>query len=469
MCASPAEVEKVRLSPREVEVAGMVAQGLTNREIAKKLFISERTVDGHLEHVREKLGVNTRTQIATWVVRDGARATAAAQATAPSQPVPARRLMVRPGRWFAAALVLAVLAAGVGVLRLTTLPDPTIKTVAGSECTGFPSWPGGCTGGDGLLAIHAGLARPTGVAVDSKDVVYIADYGNHKVRRVDHGVITTYAGGKKDPLVEGKIATSVDLGYPSSVAVDSQDRLYVLTNVGGILQVWRVEPSDQAMTLIVRLGHSAGEPRLGIGPNTPVGAMAVAKDGTLYVTDPAGSRVLKFAGGRLSTYAGTGKPGFTDGGPAASAQLALPVGLALDKQGNLYIADTLNMRIRKVDVRSETISTVAGSGDTLEGDSGDGGLAVNARLSFPFGVAVASDGSIIIADTGNHRLRRITSGVIETIAGGSRWGFLGDPGPMHQAELSGPQAVTYDAHGNLFIADTENQRVREIPGLAPPG
>ena len=84
-------------------------------------------------------------------------------------------------------------------------------------------------------------------------------------------------------------------------------------------------------------------------------------------------------------------------------------------------------------------------------------------------LAVAADGSILIADTGNHRLRRITSGVIETVAGSPRWGFLGDPGPALQAELSGPEAVTYDTHGDLFIADTENQRVREIPGLAPPG
>ncbi|HEV2028912.1 MAG TPA: LuxR C-terminal-related transcriptional regulator [Candidatus Dormibacteraeota bacterium] len=464
ICASPVETPPVRLSRREHEIAALVVEGLTNREIATRLFISERTVDGHLEHVREKLGVNTRAQIAAWIVRQDAEP-GPTISTPIARPEPRRRLVVHPRLWIATALLLAVLAAAVGVLRLTAPPEPIIETFAGTTCA-QANYPGGCLGGDGGFAINAQLARPSSIAIDANGFVYFADFGNNRVRRVTAGTIRTVAGGGSDPLVDGAaIATSVKLGNTSSVAVDSHNQLYVLTSVNQSLEVWMVKP-DGFMTRVVQLGRALGAERRS---SLPLGGLAVSRDGTLYIADRAGNRVWKFANEKLSPYVGTAELGKSgDGGAAQGARLAWPIGLALDTQNNLYISDTRNNRIRKVDARSEIITTFAGSGQ-FEGNTGDGGPADHALLSFPFGVAVGADGSVVIADTGNHRLRRVVAGTIYPLAGTGSWGFGGDSGHALQAQLSGPEAVAFDAKGNLFIADTENQRVRKVPRLAPPG
>jgi DNA-binding CsgD family transcriptional regulator/sugar lactone lactonase YvrE len=468
MGTRPTKTPPVRLSQREMEVARLVARGMTNREIAGALFISERTVDGHLEHVREKLAINSRAQVAAWVVRHDAEPTIPAQ-PAPTSPPPSRRwTLTHPRAWMATALVLAVLAAGVGVLRLTEPPPPIIETIAGTECA-TQIYPGGCFTSDGAQkAVSAGLSRPSDIAVDSSGRIYIADYNNRRVRRVDgQQNLTTVAGGGTVPLSQKVIAyaTSAKFDWASGIAIDGQNNLLVLLSAGEDLEVWRVD-QDGFMTLVKSLGVSSGAEPTEL--NLPLGGLALSRDGTLYIADRYGNRVYKLTrDGTLTAFAGTGEFGFCcDGSAAGGAELAWPVGLALDRSGNLYIADSGNNRIRKVDPRG-TVTTFAGS-DDLAGDSGDGALAVKARLSFPFGVAFAPDGSIVIADTGNHRLRRVTAGVIDALAGNGRSGFFGDRGPALQAELSGPEAVAFDARGDLFIADTENQRVREIPQVSPP-
>jgi sugar lactone lactonase YvrE len=451
----------------------LVAQGLTNREIADKLVISERTAEYHVEQIRNKLGFHSRTQIAAWIVERAANGQAAA-----AEPVshPGQRQRTLPTRLLLllTALLLTVIAGSAAAILVhpwtsNSPSGPMIETIAGTECVS-QSYPGGCSGGEGVVATSSGLARPTGVAVDRNGLIYIADYGNQRVRLLAGEHITTYAGGGKDPPAERAIASSVSLGFASSVAVDSQNRLYVLTSVDGFLEVWRVE-SGGFITLVWRSSARTNGGESTLAPNLPVGGLAVATDGTLYIADRAANLVWKLAvDGALSAYAGTGQAGFDDGDETAatSARLHWPIGLALDKQGNLYIADAGNNRIRKVDARGR-ITTVAGSG-RYEGNSGDGGQAVEARLSFPFGVAVGPDGSIVIADTGNHRLRMITrAGRIEALAGTGQWGFIGEHSPALQAELSGPEAVAFDAKGDLLIADTENQRVREIARLLPPG
>jgi DNA-binding CsgD family transcriptional regulator/sugar lactone lactonase YvrE len=451
------------LSPREREVAALVAEGLTNRDIAKKLFISERTVDGHLEHLREKLDVNTRAQIATWFVRQQTSAPPAAPPAVASTPsAPARRLMARPQIWVATALVLAVLAAGVGLLRLTAPPEPTIKTVAGG--TSVKAFPGGDLTGDGALAINAQLARPSDVVVAGDGTIYIADYGNGVVRMIARGIITSFTGRSNTPLAtEGDIAGAVSLGYPSNLTVDARGNVYVLTDLAGSLEVWMVRADVPSISRLVTIGPNVTTDYW----KTPAGGLAVSQDGgTLYIADRANNRVWKFAEGRLSKFAGTGVAGFSgDGGAAETAQLDWPIGLALDAKGNVYIADTENNRIRKVDALG-TITTVAGDGH--DGDSGDGGNATEARLNIPFGVAVAADGTLVIADTGNNRLREVTvSGQILPLAGNDLDGFAGDGAPAIAALLSAPEAVAFDKAGNLFFADTGNQRVREIPRLVP--
>ncbi len=384
----------------------MVAQGLTNREIAAKLFISERTADGHLEHIREKLGVGTRAQVAAWVVRQAA--TPIAAPALPARTVSSRRaLLAHPRAWLAATLVLAVLAAGVGVLRLTAPPPPIVRTVAGSQCA-KQVYPGGCYGGDNQRALVAQLARPT------------------------------------------------------SVAVDSQDRLHLLTSIKGVLEVWRID-ANGLMRSVVSVGPSSITITQ-FAPNLPVGGLAITKEGVLFIADRPGNRVMRYDG-QTSTYAGTGDA-LGDGGAATSAQLSWPIGLALDKHENLYIADTGNNRIRRVDRAKGTIETVAGGAGAFEGNSGDDGMAKDALLSFPFDVAVAADGTIVFSDTGNHRLRAVTpDGRIYAVAGTGRWGLLGDGSQASDAEFDGPEGLTLDSQGNLFIADTENQRVREIPRL----
>jgi DNA-binding CsgD family transcriptional regulator/sugar lactone lactonase YvrE len=465
MGTSPGGAATARLSRRETEVAQLVAEGLTNREIGARLFISERTVDGHLEHVREKLNVNSRAQIAAWVVRQGSadeNPPMAAPASQPASPHGHERLRL----WLAAALIISVVELGAAALGIQP-GGPNIVTMAGSEPVDKRYVNGGYSG-DGYRAISSQLNRPSDLAAAPHGVIYIADYGNRRVRMVDaSGIITTVAGGGKLPLTDGALATKVELGYPSNVATDDTGRLYVLTNVDQILQVWRLDATNSFVTHIVSLPSSGNLP----APNfpDPVGGLAVASDGTLYIGDRPGNTVWRFnptAG--LSRLVGTGEPSLSgDTGPVATAGLDSPVGLALDeKRGYLYVADSGNDRIRRIELTRGIITTVAGSGDTY-GDSGDGGLAVEARLSTPFGVAVAHDGTVYIADTGNNRLRRLEGGRIFAVAGTGVWGFAGDNGPAILARLSGPGALTFDADGNLLVADTFNQRVRVLPGVSP--
>ncbi len=241
--------------------------------------------------------------------------------------------------------------------------------------------------------------------------------------------------------------------------MDAKDQVYVLTAIDGELEIWTIGDGD-SMHLFLDVGRTHPD-ALEIAPNLPVGGLAISPGGAIYIADRGGNRVWKFDRGRLAPYAGTGVPGFADGGDALSAMLYYPIGLALDRRENLYIADAENKRIREVDHANGTIKTVAGSG-VFEGDSGDGGEATHATLSFPFDIAAAADGTLIVADTGNHRVRDVTNGVISAYAGTGRPGFGGDDGPALDASLDGPEGLALDSAGDLFIADTENQRVREI-------
>jgi DNA-binding CsgD family transcriptional regulator/sugar lactone lactonase YvrE len=463
MSASQVKSGQVRLTRRELEVAVLVAQGLTNREIAQRLFLSERTVDGHLEHIREKLGVNNRSQIAAWVVRRDA-ASAAATAVETRPPAQRRGWSVGRNAWVAAVLLaLVVTVAGTLVAQpWNNAPGPIIKTIAGTDSESL--YPGGGYSGDGGYATSAQLARPSDVAVAPDGTVYIADQ-HRMVRRVTgNHIISTVAGTPKGielgPPSENAVATSVSLGYLSSLAIDSRGMVYMLVIRGGIIEVWAVRPGDSTLTRVVSLGRSAPSHQ---GYWTmPVGGLAIGKDGSLYIADRAANRVWKYANGEKSPYAGTGEPGIVgDHGAATSARLNWPIGLAIDPRGNLYIADSGNNRIRKVDALG-VITTVAGSGKYYE-DRGDGGPAVNARLSFPFGVAVRDDGTLFVADTGNNRVRMVTaSGRILALAGTHAPGFGGDGGRAAGAGLTGPEAVALKADGRLLIVDTENQRVREL-------
>jgi sugar lactone lactonase YvrE len=183
--------------------------------------------------------------------------------------------------------------------------------------------------------------------------------------------------------------------------------------------------------------------------------VAVDPSGNLYVADRNNGRILKRSAtdGSISTYAGSGSSGYSgDNGPATSAQLNNPHGLALDTSGNLYIADTNNHRIRKV-ATDGTISTVAGDGTGLF--SGDGGPATAAELRRPYGVAVDGAGNLYISDSENYRIRKVNAATqsISTIAGTGSSGYTGDDGAAASAPLCGPRGIRVDSAGNLYFAD----------------
>ncbi|MEV6962890.1 RICIN domain-containing protein [Streptomyces sp. NPDC051207] len=203
------------------------------------------------------------------------------------------------------------------------------------------------------------------------------------------------------------------------------------------------------------------EPARSAQLNRPYG-IAVDSTGTLYFSDYNNHRVRRITtDGRISTVAGTGAAGVSgDNGPAVSAQLNYPREVAVDSAGAVYIADTNNHRVRKVTTDGK-ISTIAGTGAAAFG--GDGGPATAARLHTPLGVVVDSTGALYISDHGNHRIRKITSdGQISTVAGTGAAGFRGDGGPAVSAQLNGPFGVALDGAGDLYIADYVNHRIRKV-------
>jgi len=191
--------------------------------------------------------------------------------------------------------------------------------------------------------------------------------------------------------------------------------------------------------------------------------LALDSNGHLYIADASNNVIREVSGGTIATIAGNGSPGSDcANGPALSAQLNSPAGLAVDSYGNLYIADTGDYCIRKVS--NGTITTVAGTG--VPGYSGDNGLAVSAAISSAEGVAVDGNGNLYIADGGNERIREVTvsTGVIATVAGNGTAGFSGDTGPATSAMLKYPMWVAVDSTGDIFIADTSNNVIREVSG-----
>ena len=192
-------------------------------------------------------------------------------------------------------------------------------------------------------------------------------------------------------------------------------------------------------------------------------AIAFDAQGNLYFAETGNHTVRKLsAGGVITTVAGSGVQGFSgDGGPATVAELDSPEGLAVNAAGDLYIADSHNHRVRKVDVASGVIATIAGTG--AAGYSGDGGLATAGRLDLPTALAVDAAGNVYVADTNDHRVRCIgVNGIITTIAGNGVEAFAGDRGLATAASIDSPNGLALDAAGNLYIADTQNGRVREV-------
>jgi len=277
------------------------------------------------------------------------------------------------------------------------------------------------------------------------------------------GVITTFAGnGTAGYSGDGGPATSAQLNFPTGIATDTFGNLYIVDYQNN--RIRKVTPGGVISTVVGNgTGGFSGDGGLATSAMIyqPEG-VAADRNGNLYIADAGNNRIRKVTpGGVISTFAGNGTAGYSgDGGPAVSAQVSQPEGLVVDAAGNLYIADSENNRIRKV-TPSGVISTVAGNGAV--GFSGDGGPATAAQLSFPLSVALDTAGSLYIADTNNNRIRKVnTGGTIATVAGTGTFGYSGDGGPATLAEIAQPEGVALDGAGNLYIADTFNNRVREV-------
>jgi uncharacterized protein (TIGR03437 family) len=331
---------------------------------------------------------------------------------------------------------------GNGFIRKVS--NGVITTVAGIGGPGFS--------GDNGPATNAQLYFPDGVAVDSAGNLYIADSANQRIRKVANGVITTVAGnGTLGFSGDNGPATGAELNFPSGIAVDSAGNLYIPEPYNSRIR----KVSNGLITSVV--GNSLnGDSGPASSAQLTAEAVAVDSAGNVYIADSASIR--KVSHGVITTVAGNGTPGFSgDNGPATSAQLNTPLGVAVDSAGSVYIADRNNHRIRKVS--GGVITTVAGNG--TQGFSGDNGPATSAELNYPGGVAVDSTGNVYIADNYNQRVRKVSGGVITTVAGNGTVGFSGDNGPAISAQLV-PDAVAVDSAGNLYVADNYNNRVREV-------
>ena len=425
----------------------------------------------------------------------------------------------------------------------------TISTVAGNGTTGY--------NGDGIAATSAEMNVPRGVVVDSSGNIYIADTLNHRVRKVDTtGIITTFAGtGAGGFSGDGGLATDAAIGGPRgllirggqlliSAAGDGRIRRVdfdtnIINTVAGSIQGFDGDGNPPSQTeffgptamFFTRTGSllvadqfnarlrevtlkvtttkagSFGPDDIRANRALLIGPLNFAFDGAgnYYIAEWGGNRIRKVdaGSGLITTFAGTGISGYQgDGGPASVARLNAPVGIASDQSGNIYVADTNNGVIRKIDP-SGTISTFAAdptfsdlvslatdsagnvysaddgacvirkitptgaisvvAGNFTCGYNGDGIKATDAALSAPFGVAVDARGNIYIGDTFNNRIRRINkSGIISTIAGTGDCGFSGDGGPARSATMCSPVGLTVDGTGNIYFADEFNYRVRKV-------
>ena len=331
-----------------------------------------------------------------------------------------------------------------------------IITVAGTGTSGYS--------GTGGPAAAADLNLPVDAAVDSSGNLYIADTANLRIRKVaPSGIITTVGGNGTPPILivrRGVPATSAGM-IPGGLTIDSSGNIYFADTA--ISRIRRISASGIITTV-------AGKGTAGYSGDGGAATAAMLKNpsavvadgsGNLYISDSLNHRIRRVdAAGIITTVAGNGTPGYSgDGGAATAASLNTPADVAVDSSGNIYIADTLNYRIRKVDP-SGVISTVAGNGSSLY--SGDGGPATGAGLT-SFGLTVDSSGNLYFADKNNQRIRKIdASGSISTVAGNGSFGYSGDWGAATAATLGSPTSVTLDGSGNLFIADTNNSAIRKV-------
>ncbi len=333
----------------------------------------------------------------------------------------------------------------------------TITTIGGDGISGYL--------GDGAAATAAELSHPFSIKIGSSGSVFFSDNLNNRIRKIDGaGTITTFAGGGS-VLGDGGPATAAQIIGPIGIAFDTSGNLYICdlgnsrirkVNTAGII-------STIAGTGVAGFSGDGG-PATSAQLNYPCG-LAIDNSGNLYITEEANQRVRKIdASGTITTIAGSGPTGLGvgtfsgDGGAATSARLNRPYGVFADRYSNIYITDSWNNRIRKID-GTGTISTIVGGGSSL----GDGGPATAAMINVAIDAVVDTFGNIFISEGNGCRLRKVNAaGTISTIAGNGTCTFSGDMGPATACEVNHPGSLTLDGCGNIYIADWGNDRIRKI-------
>ncbi|QNI35312.1 Ig-like domain repeat protein [Edaphobacter albus] len=315
-------------------------------------------------------------------------------------------------------------------------------------------------------AITHPLLLPSAIAFDNQGNLYVAETSNHMIRKIDRtGNISIVAGdGVQGYGGDGGAATSAQLDSPQGLAVDASN-LYIADTHNH--RIRRVNLSTGVISTIAgsSIAGSTGDhgPARSATLDRPT-ALTLNGNGDLLIADSGRHRIrrIEAASGVITTVAGEGTQGYAgDSGSAALAVLDSPQGLAADDGGNLYLADTHNQRIRRIDIATGTISTMAGTG--AFGYAGDSGEATSAKLALPHGLTLDAQGNIFFTDSSNHRVRRIdaVTGTITTVAGDGDQGFSGDGGVSTAASLNEARAVAISS-GAFTIADAANQRIRQV-------
>jgi sugar lactone lactonase YvrE len=363
------------------------------------------------------------------------------------------------------SLLGSTLLVGLAKGSLPMLAPGRIDTVAGDADWVYQ--------GDGNLATHSPIFLPMGVVTDTSGNLYLSDSQNNRVRRVDAQsklMVTVAGNGSPGYSGENLRASSSSISAPSGMTLDGAGNIYFADTGNHIVR--RVDAFTGLMSTVA--GSPGAQGYAGDGGPAQQARLSLPQSvgfdlaGNLLIADTGNNviREVDATSGSIRTIAGTGVGGFNgDGQLATNSQLYSPWSVSLGQDGSIYIADSSNNRVRQI-TSSGIMTTVAGTGD--RGFMGDGGAATLAFLSAPASVVLDPAGDLYIADSGNNRIRKIdaSTGLISTIAGTASEQFTGDAGPADQASLYGPSALFFDASGNLFITDMFHNRVREINGLA---
>jgi sugar lactone lactonase YvrE len=355
---------------------------------------------------------------------------------------------------------------GIGTGSLSVMVPGEINTLAGDGCLSD----GSCPTSGGTPATSSALNLPLGEATDAAGNLYISDTGNNRIRKVDPvGNVITIAG--KNEIAgfsgDGGPAMSAQINAPSAIAIDGAGNIFFADTGNNAIR--KISTTGDISTIAGTLGsagfsgdgHSASLAQL----SAPQG-FAFDASGNLYIADTGNNRIREVdSSGNIKTVAGNGISGFSgDGGGALSGQFDLPWGICVATDDSLYIADFGNNRIRRIDAMSGNLSTVAGNG--AGSYTGDGGLAINATLNGPAGIAIDAADNLYIADSENNAIRKVNhvTGAIATLAGNGTALFGGDGFNAPLAGLYKPYSVYHDAAGNLFLADRLDLRIREVSG-----